>query len=159
MTLNPYSAYNDKAAMRKVLVMVALVGIVLVAMGLAQDDDDVPVASVSFVVVKDYNGKPIRNVAVVLHPVNKHGRQEKGGLELKTDEEGKASYDGVPYGTLRVQALAQGFQTYGEDFDIAKPNLAITIRMKRPQKQYSIYTDPENDKKSDGNGQQTAPKK
>jgi len=145
--------------MRKVLVMVALVGIVLVAMGLAQDDDDVPVASVSFVVVKDYNGKPIRNVAVVLHPVNKHGRQEKGGLELKTDEEGKASYDGVPYGTLRVQALAQGFQTYGEDFDIAKPNLAITIRMKRPQKQYSIYTDPENDKKSDGNGQQTAPKK
>ena len=144
--------------MRKVLIVGALAGVVLVAMGLAQDDDDVPVASVSFVVVKDYNGKPIRNVAVVLHPVNKNGRQEKGGLELKTDEEGKASYDGVPYGTLRVQALAQGFQTYGEDFDIAKPNMAITIRMKRPQKQYSIYTDPENDKKSGSGGQQAPPK-
>lgn len=144
--------------MRKVLVVVALVSLVLVGLSLAQDDDDVPVSSLSFVVVKDYNGKPIRNAAVVLHPVDKKGHQEKGGLELKTNEEGKTSYDGIPYGTLRVQALAQGFQTYGEDFSIEKPSMEITIRMKRPQKQYSIYTDHQNDQKGSTDQQKEPPK-
>jgi len=36
-----------------------------------------------FVVVRDYNGKPVRNAAVVLHPVNRKGKQSRGGLELK----------------------------------------------------------------------------
>jgi len=60
-------------------------------------------------------------------------------LELKTDAEGKASFDGVPYGKLRIQVLAQGFQTYGEDFDVDKPSLDVTVKMKRPARQYSIY--------------------
>jgi Carboxypeptidase regulatory-like domain len=123
----------------------------------AQDDYD-QVANLKFVVVKDYNGKPIRNAAVVLHPVNGKDKQERGGVELKTNADGKASYDGVPYGTLRIQALAQGFQTYGEDFDISKPTMAITIRLKRPVSQFSIYSDQNNDKKKppakDSGGQQ-----
>ena len=41
-------------------------------------------------------------------------------MELKTDPDGKANFDGIPYGMLRVQVLAQGFQTYGEDYDIEK---------------------------------------
>src|SRR5260370_30426916 len=77
-----------------------------------------PLATVNFVVVRDENGKPIRNASVVLHPVDEHGKQERGGLELKTDPEGKTSYDGVPYGKLRIQVLAQGFQTYGDDYDV-----------------------------------------
>ena len=144
--------------MRNALMVTVLMGVALLGMAFSQQDDNTPVSSVSFAVVKDYNGKPIRNAAVVLHAVNKKGEQEKGGLELKTDDEGKASYDGIPYGTLRVQALAQGFQTYGEDFDIGKPTLTITIRMKRPQKQFSIYSDPENDKKNDGSQEKTPPK-
>ena len=76
-----------------------------------------------------------------MHPVNPKGKQERGGMELKTDPEGKANFDGIPYGMLRVQVLAQGFQTYGEDFDIEKPKMDITIKLKRPQGQYSIYDD------------------
>ena len=37
-------------------------------------------------------------------------------MELKTDAEGKANFDGIPYGVLRVQVLAHGFQTFGEDY-------------------------------------------
>src|SRR2546422_2427081 len=108
-----------------------------------------PQALLKFVVVKDYNGKPIRNAGVVMHPVSEKGKQERGGLELKTDAEGKASFDGVPYGKLRVQVLAQGFQTFGEDYDVEGPTLDITVRLKRPQGQYSIYEDHPGDAKKD----------
>jgi hypothetical protein len=60
---------------------------------------------------------------------------------LKTNTEGKTSFDGVPYGPLRIQVLAQGFQTFGEDYDVNKPEMEITIKLKRPQGQYSIYED------------------
>jgi hypothetical protein len=111
-----------------------------------------PTASLNFVVVKDDNGKPVRNAAVVLHPVNDQGQQEKGSLELKTDPDGKATYDGVPYGKLLIQVLAHGFQTFGQDYDVEQPNMQITIRLQRPSGQYSIYEDhPADEKAQDPN--------
>jgi hypothetical protein len=109
---------------------------------LAREKKPAPPASVlTFLILKDYNGKPLRNAAVVLHPVNSKDKQQNGGLELKTDADGKASYDGIPYGRLRVQVLAPGFQTFGEDYDINQPTMDVTIKMKRPAGQYSIYED------------------
>ena len=104
-----------------------------------QDKDNEVTSYLYFHVVKDDNGKPVRNAAVIMHEVNPKGKQERGGMELKTDLEGNASFDGVPYGMLRVQVLAQGFQTYGEDYDIEKTKMEITIKLKRPQGQYSVY--------------------
>ena len=106
-------------------------------------------ALLNFLVVRDYNGKPIRNASVVMHPVKKDGKQSRGGLQLKTDADGKASFEGVPYGKLRVQVLATGFQTFGDDYDIDQPVEEITVKMKRPQGQYSIYEDHPSDKKDD----------
>ena len=107
-------------------------------------------AAVHFVVLKDYNGKPVRNASVVLHPVNKKGKQERGGMELKADADGKCYFDGIPYGKLRIQVLATGLQTFGQDYDINQPKMTITVKMQRPQGQYSIYTDKkQNDTKSD----------
>ena len=97
------------------------------------------VSRVEFVVVRGYNGKPVRNASVVLHPVNKDGKQSKGGMELKTDQDGKTALDAVPYGKMRIQAIAPGLQTYGDDVDINQPEQQITIKMNRPQEQYSIY--------------------
>ena len=105
----------------------------------AGDKKDAPDSSVSFVVLKDDNGKPIRNAAVILHPVEKNGQQARSGFELKTDGEGETHFDGIPYGVLRIQVIAHGFQTFGNDFTIGQPNEKITIRLKRPQGQYSIY--------------------
>ena len=114
-------------------------GIVAVLLGAAWAENEM--AMIKFLVIKDYNGKPIRNAAVVLHPVKKDGKQTKGGLELKADAEGKTSFDGVPYGKLRIQVLAPGFQTFGEDFEVNQPTMEITVKMKRPQEQYSVYED------------------
>jgi hypothetical protein len=114
-----------------------------------RNPDDEPTASLNFLVVKDDNGKPIRSAAVIMHPVSTHGKQSRGGLELKTDSEGKTSFEGVPYGTLRVQVLASGFQTFGEDYQIDKAKMDFTIKLKRPQGQYSIYQDHPGEQKND----------
>lgn|SRR5579871_812898 len=106
-----------------------------------KDKDNEPTSWLYFSVIKDDNGKPVRNAAVILHPVDGKGTQQRGDLELKTDPDGKSNIDGIPYGTLRVQVLAHGFQTYGEDFDVSKPKVEITIKLKRPQGQFSIYDD------------------
>jgi hypothetical protein len=94
---------------------------------------------IEFLVVRSYNGKPVRNASVVLHPVNKDGKQAKNGMELKTDLDGKTALGSVPYGKLRIQTIAPGLQTYGDDVEINQPEQQITIKMNRPKDQYSIY--------------------
>lgn len=122
-----------------------VVGVILLLLTVAataqKDADNEPTAVLSFLVLKDDNGQPVRNASVIMHPVNSGGKQGRGGLELKTDAEGKSSFDGIPYGKLRVQVLATGFQTYGEDFLVDRSKMDFTIKLKRPQGQYSIYDD------------------
>lgn len=122
-----------------VVLLLGFLGSVLTGYAAAQRDDEGPMSNLQFVVVKDYNGKPVRNAAVVLHPVGRKGKQSRGGLELKTDNDGRTNIDGIPYGPLRIQVLAPGFQTYGEDYQIDKPELSITVKLKRPGGQYSSY--------------------
>jgi hypothetical protein len=122
-----------------------------------RDTTEEPTAILSFLVVKDDNGKPVRNAAVIMHPVNPHGKQARGGLELKTDVDGKTSFDGIPYGMLRVQVLASGFQTFGEDYDVNQPKMAFTVKLKRPQGQYSIYETHPGDKPDDKKDEKTPP--
>ena len=137
-------------------ILLGIFCLVLAASAFAKDKKPAPPSSsISFVIQKEYNGKPIRNAAVVLHPIDPDGKQDKGGLELKTDAEGKTSMDGVPYGKLRIQVLAHGFQTYGEDYDVEQPTMEITIKLKEPNSQYSIYENqPSDNSTKTGDGKQ-----
>ena len=132
-----------KLTLALLLIMVSLVNGVYAQ----KDKDDEASAALNFLVIKEDNGKPVRNAAVILHPVTTHGKQARGGFELKTDLDGKTNFDGVPYGKLRVQVLASGFQTFGEDYDVDHPKMDFTIKLKRPQDQYSIYGDAPSQKK------------
>ena len=97
-----------------------------------------PTSRIEVTIVKDFNGKPIENAAVVFHPML--GEKDEGNMELKTNEDGKAIIDVLPIGdTVRLQVIAKGYQTYGEDYKVDKAEMAIDIRMKRPGEQYSIY--------------------
>jgi len=119
---------------------VAAVAIGLLLSGaLARAEDKV--SQLNFVVVREEGGKPVRNAAVVLHEFDKRGRVNIGGVELKTDSDGKANYPGVPYGKLRIQVLAHGFQTFGQDYEINQASQEIVIKLKRPLAQHSIYDD------------------
>jgi 5-hydroxyisourate hydrolase-like protein (transthyretin family) len=97
-----------------------------------------PTARIEVTILRDVNGKPIENAAVVFHPMQ--GDKDQGNMELKTNEDGKAIIDVLPIGSMvRLQVIAHGFQTFGDDYKIEKADMAIEIKMKRPGAQYSIY--------------------
>jgi Carboxypeptidase regulatory-like domain len=136
--------------MNRNLTMVTALAIMLV-LGMAgwawAQDDEGPTSALRFVVVRDSDGKPVRNAEVVLHPVKRKGKQAKGEIELKTDAEGRTNVDGIPYGSLRVQVLVPHFQTFGEDYVINKADLEITVKLKRPGGQSSVYENRGDEKK------------
>jgi hypothetical protein len=113
----------------------------------AQDDDShhgrkykVPPASahIEVTVVRDYNGKPIHDAHVIFHPIE--GDKDKGALELKTNEDGKAIIDVIPIGdTVTLQVIANGFQTYGQVYKVDKLDMSMEVRLSRPAQQYSTY--------------------
>jgi hypothetical protein len=97
-----------------------------------------PTGRIEVTVVRDSSGKPIENASVIFHPME--GERNKGNMELKTNEDGKTVIDVLPIGgIMRMQIIAKGFQTFGDDYKIEKDQLAIEVRMKRPGEQYSIY--------------------
>ena len=138
---------------RLLLILLAALLISLTVMA-GDKKDEGPQSALSFVVLKDDTGKPVRNAAVVLHPVGQHGKQAKTGFELKSDNDGKTHFDGIPFGTWRVQVIANGFQTFGSDYNVNQTVQEITIRLKRPQGQYSIYDKHDGDS---GSGSSTPP--
>ena len=129
-----------------VFVVLALVA-ALPAVASDKKSADQALANLHFTVVRDANNKPVRAASVVLHTVHKDGTQAKGGLQLKTDGEGNAGMEGIPYGPLRIQVLAPGFQTFGDDYQINQPEMEIEIRLKRPGDQLSTYDKDKNKQK------------
>ena len=130
-----------------VMTVATALGLGIVGLAGAQDDEG-PTSNLRFVVVRDSDGKPVRNAEVVLHPVKRKGKQAKGEMELKTDAEGRTNIDGIPYGLLRVQVLAPHFLTFGEDYEINRAEMEITVKLKHPGGQYSVYEN-HDDKKAD----------
>lgn len=113
--------------------------LVAFAAAASQQDDGPKVSTVNIVVVRDSNGKPVKNAEVVLHLLDKEGNAKQDGLELKTHEDGKAATDGIPYGKVRIQVIAHGFRTWGNDYEVRQPNMEITIKLQKPSGQFSIY--------------------
>ncbi len=137
---------NLSVAMVAMLFWLVTAGLGLAGLAWAQEDEG-PTSSLRFVVLRDSDGKPVRNAEVVLHPVKRKGKQDKGEMDLKTDADGKTNIDGIPYGPLRVQVLAPHFQTFGEDYEINKPELEITVKLKHPGGQFSTYENHTDEKK------------
>jgi hypothetical protein len=131
-------------------ILVCLAGLGLVASSLAangQNDANKrgrkykappTTARIEVTILNDVNGKPIENSAVVFHPMA--GEKDEGNMELKTNEDGKTIIDVIPIGdTVRLQVIAHGFQTFGQDYKIDKAQMGIEVRLLRPGQQYSIY--------------------
>ena len=94
-----------------------------------------PTSRIEVTVVRADDAKPIENASVIFQLIG-----EKGNMELKTNEDGKSIIDVLPIGsTMRLQILAKGYQTYGQDYKVDKANMAFDVKLKRPVPQYSIY--------------------
>jgi hypothetical protein len=107
-------------------------------------------------VVRAGDQKPIEDAAVVFHPI-KDGK-DAGNMELKTNEDGKTYIDVIETGsTVLVQIIAHGYQTYGKEYKVDKPELALTIPLSRPVPQYSVYKDHPNQGQNQDQNQQQKP--
>jgi hypothetical protein len=145
----------------------ATLGVVSVVHAFAQDSDapkrgrkykaPPPTSHVEVTVLRATNGKPVENASVIFHPlVDGH---DNGNMELKTNDEGKAVIDLLTTGSsVRLQIIAPGYQTYGEDYKVDKDNVAIEVKLKRPAPQYSIYKSSEGSAKPDAAPKDAAPK-
>lgn len=120
-----------------------------------------PTSRVEVTVLRDADSKPIENASVIFQLIG-----EKGNMELKTNEDGKSIIDVLPIGsTMRLQIIAKGYQTYGEDHKIDKAAMTFGVRLKRPGEQYSIYKnhdqagdDKKNDKNNDSDSEKNSQK-
>jgi hypothetical protein len=89
-------------------------------------------------VLRGTSGKPLSNASVIFHPLE--DGHDDGNMELKTDDDGKATLDLLETGsTVRIQILADGWQTFGQDFKVDKNDMSIEVKLNRPVGQYSIY--------------------
>jgi 5-hydroxyisourate hydrolase-like protein (transthyretin family) len=83
-------------------------------------------------------GKPVENASIIFHTF--HDGKDQGNMEVKTNEEGKASIDVIPIGDeVQLQVFRSGFQTYGENFTNDLATRDITVKVKPPGGQYSVY--------------------
>ena len=132
------------------IALVAGIGLSACSLALLAQDSNVhgrkykappPSAHIEVTVLKDFNGKPVNDAHIIFHPTE--GDRDKGSLELKTNEDGKAIIDVIPIGdTVTLQVIADGYQTYGQSYKIDKPEMTMEVRLKRPGGQYTIYKNP-----------------
>jgi hypothetical protein len=111
---------------------------------------------IEVLVLKDTNKKPLVNAAVVFH-ASKGGRDE-GNLEVKTNEQGKATIDVISTGSnVVVQVIADGFATFAETYQVNEESREIEVRMIKPRAQISTYVDTHGQAAARAAGVQEAP--
>jgi hypothetical protein len=53
--------------------------------------------------------------------------------------EGVAKIPSLPQGKIMIQVIAKGYQTFGQEFQIAEEAKTIQIKLNPPQPQYSVH--------------------
>jgi hypothetical protein len=87
---------------------------------------------------------PVDNASVVVKFVKGRAKMKLGkkiltSWEVRTNQEGIAKIPPVPQGTIRVQVIAKGYQTFGQTFDIDEEQKTIEVKLNPPQAQYSSH--------------------
>ena len=122
---------------------IAFGGVLLAVMAaslFAADADTVTTSRLNLQVVVGENKKPVPNAHVVVRFVQKKFlRDKRTSWETKTNRKGFVVLDKIPHGTVKIQIIARGYQTYGGEHELSKPNEELTILLNPPQSQYSAY--------------------
>ena len=66
-------------------------------------------------------------------------RDKRVAWQAKTNRRGILVLSDIPTGTVQVQIIAKGFQTYGDEHVLAKQEEELTIQLHPPQDQVSAY--------------------
>ena len=85
-------------------------------------------------------GKPVDRASVVIkfrHGRNINLKKIVTNWETKTNQEGNVTIPSMPQGEVQIQVIAQHFQTFGDIYQLTEPEQTISIKLNRPQPQYS----------------------
>lgn len=104
---------------------------------------DVPMTKLT-VQVKTGSGKPVEQADVVIrfvkgHSVFKLGKAVLTQWEMRTNQDGQVVVPEVPQGIIRIQVIAKGYQTYGNNFDVTDAEKTIPVTLNPPQQQYTSH--------------------
>ena len=104
---------------------------------------EVPMTKLT-ITVKTQAGRPVGQAAVIVrfvkgHSVLKLGKAVRTQWEIRSNQDGEALVPAIPQGQIRVQIIANGYQTYGETFDVTDTEKTIDIKLNPPQQQYTLH--------------------
>lgn len=95
------------------------------------------------VIVKSQSGKPVDRASIIVKCLDrsavKLGKVACPPYELRTNQEGEVKLPPIPQGKIRIQVIAKGFQTYGQDFTIKEDEKTVEVKLNPPQQQYSAH--------------------
>jgi hypothetical protein len=94
--------------------------------------------------VKSLSDRPVERASVIVKFVKGRAKMKLGKKilttwETRTNQEGVAKIPPIPQGTIRVQVIAKGFQTFGQIFDVDDEAKTIEVKLNPPQAQYSSH--------------------
>jgi hypothetical protein len=94
--------------------------------------------------VTTLSGKPIDHADVVVKFVKGRslillGKAIHTSWEMRTNQEGIAKVPEIPQGTILIQVIASGYQTFGQTFEIYEVEKNIEVKLNSPQEQYSAH--------------------
>jgi hypothetical protein len=94
--------------------------------------------------VTTLGGRPIDRADIVVRFVKgrsyfKLGKKIRTTWEMRTNQEGIAKVPEFPQGTILVQVIAKGYQTFGKNFDVDEAEKTLEIKLNPPQEQYSAH--------------------
>jgi hypothetical protein len=92
------------------------------------------------VVVQDEQGEPVPRASLVVRELKGKKRNKVGNsLQLRASQQGIAPFPPMKRGVVLIQVIAEGFQTFGDQYELTEPEQTINITLKPPQKQYSVH--------------------
>lgn len=94
--------------------------------------------------VTTMGGRPIDRADVVVkfvkgRSVIELGRKLRTSWEMRTNQDGLAKVPEIPRGTILIQVIAKGYQTYGQTFDVDENEKTIDVKLNSPQEQYTAH--------------------
>ena len=127
--------------MRQSIFIVA--GVLLVANLVAAQDknNNDESARLTLQVVAGEDKQPVADAHVVVRFAEERmlRRDKTTSWETKTNRKGVAVLAGIPLGAIKVQVIAKGYQTYGDEHELSQPEEELTIQLEPPQGQVSAY--------------------
>ncbi len=94
--------------------------------------------------VKSLSDRPVERASVIVKFVKGRAKMKLGKKILKTwetrtNQDGVAKIPPIPQGTIQVQVIAKGYQTFGQVFDVDDEAKTIEVKLNPPQQQYSSH--------------------